>query len=265
MLFFGVLNDAGGDRFARLGVWLCVSILYGLVWFALIAYCVARFRSATATAGSLVGLWLLFTLALPATLSTLAEALYPTPSRLAFLSEIRTAQGQTNRDLDDLTRGFLMDHPDLSVGDESVPSYYRAAFLANQTARETTRPIVEAYESARLGRERTIRWAQYLSPAIVAQRLLHMSAGADLDRQHRFQSQVHTALAQLAQSVGPAVVSRNRLSVAELDRLEQFEFDDATARQIAAQSVGPGIFLLIASLVLGLAANRRLANDQFSA
>lgn len=264
MLCLAVVNDAGGDRFARLGIWFSVSFLYALVWLCLIAYCVARYRSATSTAGSLVGFWLLFTLALPATVATLAEAINPTPSRLAFLSEIRTAQGDTTRNLAKVTEGFLTDHPELTIGDESVPSFYRAAFLSNQAARETTRPIVEAYASAREGRERTVGWAQYLSPSIIAQRLLHLSAGADLGRQHRFQSQVQVALSELSEAVGPSVVSRNRLTVAELDRLEPFEFDDVSARQISTSAAGPALFLLVIGLALGIAAQQRLVRDRYS-
>jgi len=262
MLVLAAVNDAGGDRFARLALWIGASLLYALFWFAVIAYCVARFRSATATAGSLVGLWLLFTLALPATFATLAEALYPTPSRLAFLSEIREAQGETNRELAKLTEGFLMDHPDLTVGDESLPSYFRAAYLANEAARESVRPIVAAYDDARAGRERTIRWAQYLSPAIIAQRLLMQSAGADLERQFRYQSQVHSALADLSATVGPAVVSRNRLTLEEFDRLRPFEFADVTPQRIAAGASVPTIFLLVVSMAIGFLAHRQFQRQQ---
>lgn len=257
VLFF--LNDAGGDRMARFVLWLASALLYGVFWFAAIAYCVASFRTATATVGSLVGLWLLLTLALPATVSTASEALYPTPSRLAMLSQVRIAQGETNRELARVTEGFLMDHPDLSVGDESMPSYLRAAFLSNQAARETTRPIVGDFEAAWAGRERTLRWAQYLSPSIIAQRLLLLSAGADLDRQHRFQAQVQASLAELASSIGPAIVSRNRVSLQEFDRLEDFEFRDASAGQLAWRAIAPVSFLLLVSIILVVAANRRLS------
>ncbi len=262
MLVLAVVNDGGGDRMARLVLWLGTSLLYAFFWFATIAFCVARFRSATATAGSLVGLWLLFTLALPATFATLAESMYPTPSRLAFLSEIREAQGDTNRNLAKLTEGFLMDHPDLTVGDEGMPSYLRAAFLSNEAARESTRPIVEAYDSARDGRDQTIRWAQYLSPSIIAQRLLMQSAGADLGRQFRFQGQVHAALADLAATVGPAVVSRNRMALADFDQLRPFTFADVSTGQIARQALFPVAFLFALSLAIAVSAHRLLGRDR---
>ena len=258
MFVLVAVNDSGGDRYARFGVWLGVSLVYGLFWLAAIAFCVARFRSATNTAAAMVGLWLVLVLAVPATIATVAEAAYPTPSRLALLSEIREAQGETNRNLASVTDGFLLDHPDLSVGDEEVPAYFRAAFLSNQAARESTRPILDAYEQARAGRAGTLAWAQYLSPSIIAQRLLVTAAGADLDRQHRFQAQAREALDRLTTTIGPAVVSRNRLSLAEFDSLTSFSFEDRTAADIAAASAAPVSFLLLLSLVVGIVAHRRL-------
>ena len=261
MLVLALVNDAGGDRLARFGIWLGVSLLYLFLWLALMAWCIARFRSATATAGALVVFWLLFTLALPAAISTLSESLYPTPSRLAYLSEIRTAEGETSRNLAEATDNFLTDHPDLTVGDEELPSFYRAGFLASQMALENTKSISDGYAAARAGRNQTLRWAQYLSPAIIAQRLLHQSAGADLQRQHRFQAQVQQSLQDLGDAIGPAVVSRNRLSVAEFDQLPVFAFVDRSAAQIVRSAVGPGVFLLFVSIFLVVAANRRLDQD----
>ena len=190
MVLLALINShgSGGERTARFLLWLGACSLYAAFWLAVIAYCVARFRSATATAGAMVGVWLLLTLALPGVLASIGEALYPTPSRLAFLSEIRQAQGDTNSNLTDLTSGYLMDHPELSVSQDEIPAYYRAAFLSNEAARESTREIVEAYGSAREGRERTFSWAQYLAPTVLIQRLLTQFAGADLARQHQFQT-----------------------------------------------------------------------------
>ena len=253
-----VANDTGGDRYARFALWLGVSLAYGLFWLTAIAFCVARFRSATNTAAAMVGLWLTLALAVPAAIATVAEAAYPTPSRLAFLSEIREAQGETNRNLAKLTEGFLMDHPELSFGDEAVPAYFRGAFMSNQAARENTRPILEAYETARAGRAQTLRVAQYLSPSIIAQRLLVASAGADLDRQHRFQAQARRALDRLADTIGPAVISRNRLPLAEFDTLAPFAFEDRSAADIASDAATPIVFLLVLSLIAGTLAHRRL-------
>ena len=262
MFVLAILNDAGGDRFARFGLWLGASFAYGLFWFAIIGVCVAWFRSAIATAGALLGAWVLFSVVLPATVATMAESAFPTPSRLAYLSEIREAQGETNRNLADMTSGFLMDHPDLTVGDDSMPAYMRAAFLSNEAARESTRPVMEDYDAARQGRSDTVSWAQFLSPSIITHRLLLLAAGGDLDRQHAYQSQVLVSLDGLSDALGPAIVSRNRISLEEFDALQPFAFADIPAGTIASRAAAPLAFLLVISLGLASLAHRRLSRDR---
>lgn len=264
MLVLALLNDTGGDRFARFGLWLGASFAYGLSWFAIIGLCVAYFRSAVATAGALLGTWVLFSVVLPATVSTIAESAFPTPSRLAYLSDIREAQGETNRNLADLTAGFLMDHPDLTVGDDNIPAYMRAAFLSNEAARESTRPVMERYDAARQGRARTVSWAQFLSPSIITHRVLLLAAGGDLERQHAYQSQVLDALDTLSNALGPAIVSRNRITLYQFDALQAFTFADVSAGTITRRATAPIVFLLVISFVLGGLAHRRLSRDRFA-
>lgn len=262
MLALLFLNDQGGDRLARGGWWILVSLAYGGFWLALIALVVAAFRQATQTAALLAGLWFLLALAVPGTVSTATEAAYPTPSRLAFLSEIRGAQGATNRELAAVTDTFLTDHPELTVGDEGVPSFFRAAFLSNEAARTATASIVQGYEEARAARAETLDWAQYLSPAIIAQRLLDQLAGADLERQHRFQAQARQALFELSAEVGPAVVSRNRLSLAEFDQLSAFAFADRSLPEVRADLGAPLAVLLALTLLIGFIAQYRLRDEE---
>jgi ABC-2 type transport system permease protein len=259
MVLLLLLNDGDGDRLGRFAVWLASSLSYGLFWLTLIALVVALTRSATAAAASLVAAWAIFTLAAPAVIAVASEALYATPSRLAYLSEARLAQGETNRELDRLTEGFLMEHPDLTVSDEQVPAYFRATYLANEAVRDRTAPILEAYEQARDGRERLTGLAQFLSPSVITQRLLHLAAGADLERQHRYQNQARAALYTLSATVGPAVVSRNRISVSEFDGLRPFHFADRSVAELAGAAAGPLAYLLLLSLGLAAAAQRRLA------
>lgn len=250
------INEYETGRVARFGIWLAISLCYGGFWLALIALCVARLRTAAQAVAVLASLWVLFTLAIPSAVSTAAEASYPTPSRLAFLAEIRTAQGETNLNLASLTDSFLTDHPDLTVGDEGVPSYFRATFLSNEAAEERTRPIIQAYEDARANRASLLAWAQLLSPSIIAERSLSLAAGADLERQYAYQTQVYDALGGLASSVGPAIVSRNRISLAMFDELPPFSFQDRTNTSLGREVFPPTLFLFLLSVALMVAAHR---------
>ncbi len=256
------INDDGGDRYARFAWWQTAVLAYWGFWLCLIAFLVARFRHATQSAAVLAGVWFVLVFAMPGLVSAVAEAIYPTPSRLALLSEVRDVEAQTSRDLAGLTDRFLTDHPELTVGDEGVPSFYRAAFLANDAARQVTAPLVDGFDEARRGRARALGLAQYLSPAIVAQRLLHLLADADLERQYRFQQQSRQALFELANAVGPAIVSRNRITTAEFDNLRAFTFVDRTLAEVRGEFPLPLAFLFAAGLLFAVAASRRLKDEE---
>lgn len=257
-----VANDAGGDRYARFFGWLLVSLCYGAFWLALIAFVIARFQSATQTAAVLTGLWFLLTLAFPGAVSSITEAVYPTPSRLALLSEIREVEGATNRELARLTDRFLTDHPELTVGDEGVPAFYRASYLSNDGARQASAPLVDDFERAHELRSRALTIAQYVSPAIITQRLLLELSEADLGRQHRFQREARGALFELSDALGPAIVSRNRITVDEFDALAPFTFEAEPAGSLVLRQLPPLVFLLAVAIVLARAAQRRLKLEE---
>lgn len=251
----------GGDRFPRFLAWLCVSFCYGAFWLGLIALVLSRAETATHAVTVMIALWFVLTLAIPGLVSTTSEAVYPTPSRLALLSKVRQVEAETNRELAELTDQFLTDHPELTVGDEGMPSFYRASYLANDAAREVAAPIIQSFDGARRGRERALSWAQYFSPAIVGQRLFHQLAGVDLQRYHQFQVQARTALFALGETVGPAVVSRNRLSFDEFRQIEPFAFADRSVGDIARSAIMPLGYLLCLSGVFCWLAHRRFRRN----
>lgn len=261
LTFLAVVNDAGGDRFARFSGWLMISLAYGCFWLALIAWVLSQALDATRAAAILVACWFLLTLAIPGLVSTSSEALFPTPSRLALLSEIRQVEAETNLELAALTDQYLNDHPELTVGDEGMPSFYRATYLTNDRARQRTAPLLERFEAAQTARAELLRWAQLLSPSIVAQRAFHGLADANLERFRKFQAQVRAALFQLSDEVGPAVVSRNRISSAAFRSLEPFRFRPTANTDLYQQSALAALYLLALAAILAALAQRRLADE----
>ena len=246
------------DRLARFAIWLIAAGVYAVFWLAVIAFVATRVRRAETVAATLVTVWGLLTLAIPAVAGTVGEAAFPTPSRLAYLSAMRSAQADANREVDRLTAGFLLDHPELTVGDESVPAYYRAAYLANREVETRTSTILEQYERALEGRRQFIGWLQYLSPAIVAQNALSAAAGADADRYYRFQKEARGALRDLSALVGPAVVARQRITLADFDRYRPYAFEETPTPDLAGRLSAPVGFLVLLSAFLLWCARARL-------
>lgn len=204
-------------------LWLGICLAYMAFWLGLIFLVVSRLQRSESVATGLVAGWILLTFALPALVDTSVEALYPPPSKLAYLSVARLAQGEANKQTAELTEGFLADHPELSVGDEAVPGYYRGTFLANERVRRETAPVVADFRQSAARREALVGVFQYLSPAVLTQRALYEVAQSDMASSRRFQQAAGAKLAELEADIRSAVISRNRISLDEYDAITAFQ------------------------------------------
>ena len=245
-------------RLANLAGWLGAAWIYGAFWFALIAFAVAYLRRSETIAATLFALWASFVFLAPAIGGALSEALYPPPSRLAALSAMRDAKSAAGKATAELTAGFLADHPQMTVSDDDVPFYYAGTWLANREAATRTAPILRAFEESRRRRQEAVNLLQYLSPAVIANRALLSFAGGDVHRYRAYQAEARAALADLSQRIGPAVVAKQRLSLAAYDALAPFAFTETPAGDKARRLAAPLTFLSALTLALGWGAKRRL-------
>lgn len=236
-------------------LWSAICLGYMAFWLGLIFLVVARVRRSEGAAAGLVGAWVMIVFALPALVDTAVEGLYPPPSKLAYLSVARLAEGEATKRTAELTEGFLADHPDLSVGDTNVPGYYRRVFLANEQVRENTAPITAAFRQTADARERTVGLLQYLSPSVVAQRALYTAAESDMASSRRFLEAGGVKLQALSGDVRSAVISRNRIPLAQYDAIEPLRLDQHSIRSEMLAS----LFCLCLLAAAGVLAARRLA------
>ncbi|TPV95837.1 MAG: DUF3526 domain-containing protein [Myxococcales bacterium FL481] len=245
------------DRLIDFVVWLGVALAYGGFWFVGIAAANAVFARGETVAAALFSSWVVFVFVVPAVGGALAEATHPPPSRLAFLSEMRQGKVTAIRETADLTKGYLADHPELTVSPDAVPEYFRTNYLANVEAAKRTTPILEAFAESRAARELVVRRFEFLSPALMAHRVLTAIAGNDVARYQAFQTQARAGLEDLSARIGPAVVSKRRLSVAEFDEIPGFEFRERDrAEKLKEHALPLGVLIAATLGLLGLARNR---------
>ncbi len=255
---FSPMADSPGVRLMHYVAWLATALLYGLFWFGLIAACSALFKRSETVASTLFAAWAAFLFAVPAIGGALAEGVFPPPSRLAFLSEMREGEVSAVRETAELTAGFLADHPEMTVSDEAVPGFYRRSFIANTEASKRTTPILEEFAESRRRRDALVRLIQFASPSMIADRALAAFAGGDLDRAMDFQRQAFAALGELHEAIGPVVVAKQRLSLAEFDALPRFSFVEPGLGKTFARNAVPLLYLVAVSVALILFSRRRL-------
>ncbi len=248
-----------GARLAHFFAWLAVALLYGGVWLGCIALASVMLKKSETVASALFAAWAVFVFAVPAVGGALAEGLYPPPSRLAFLSEMRKGEVAAVRETAELTAGFLADHPEMTVSDEAVPGYYASNYLANREADRRTTPVLDAFEASRARRTQLVSVLQFGSPAMIADRALTSIAGGDLARAMAFQRQARTSLSDLSERIGPAVVAKQRISLEAFDAIPRFQFQDRSLPDILAASAAPLLYLVLLAGGLIHFARKRLA------
>ena len=247
------------DRAPNFIIWAFSVLFYGVFWCVIIALAASFNRSGEFNVLTLLGLWVGLTLIIPAAGSSVAEALYPAPSRLAYLAEAREVENEARLSEVDVANEFMLDHPELLVDLESeFPAYVSSAFLVTSTVDEATRPVVAIFEEALSDREKVLNLFSYLSPAVGAHGALNEIAGTSARRHQSYLRQARNFKAHYAGLVGPNVVAKQPISLEFFESLSKFQFVEDPLLDRLNRSIRPIIFLLALSLGMLLIANHRL-------
>ena len=258
----GFATGGGDERIERFAIWISVAIVHFFFWAALITWIVSLFLRSETTLLALVALWALSGMIGPAMLAVAAEAAYPAPSRLAFLSDAREASSNAYKSREDVKRWMLLDHPQLTIDDYSIPEYIRTSFIVTRTVDEKVEPILEDFEAVQSARRSLLNRLQFASPAVLTLQALHTAAGTDLERQKRFEREVRAYKKDLGDRVAPKVLADIRLTPTDYDSLPRFSFQEASFGAIIKAVLGPILYLGAFSAFFGFLARLNLGRLQ---
>ena len=102
-----------GDGFSMLGLVALLSA-YNLFWFVLSCVINIKVNNSAKNALTLIGLWLLIVLVLPASINQIGNSLYPVPSRLKMINEIRLIKKENEESQNKIMDEYLRNHPELA-------------------------------------------------------------------------------------------------------------------------------------------------------
>lgn len=230
--------------------WIFLITAYIVFWYGLIFLVVSKNKKGFSGLSNLVSLWLFFVLIIPAASNSITSYLYPQPSKLELLSDARSATSEATKQTAELTQQFLEDHPELTIGDDQVPGYYRALFLSNSVVKESTKPIVAEFTKSLDDRENMLDVLQYLSPTTILQRNLIAIAQTD-SRSHALFIETATQHVDLVNdAVEDAVLTSNRISVSTFDQIPSFQDIWEATEKPKVTVIWPITFMLFLGLAL---------------
>ena len=162
----------------------------------------------------------------------------------------RQATSEATKQTAELTQQFLEDHPELTIGDDQVPGYYRALFLSNSVVKENTKPIVAEFTKSLDDSEDMLDVLQYLSPTTILQRNLIAIAQTDSRSHALFIETATQHVALVNDAVEDAVLTSNRISVSTFDQIPSFQDIWEATEKPKVTVIWPITFMLFLGLAL---------------
>jgi ABC-2 type transport system permease protein len=240
-----------GEGAARFVLFILATVLYGAFWIALAVAVNARGWPSATNAAVLAGAWLVLVVVVPALVHTAAGALYPPPSRAAYVAAQRTANAEGLRESRQAMARFLDNHPDLAaapVGDE--PSYPMAAAARDQAVADALAPIEAADRERRERRAAFTGVLRFLSPTLLTHDALLEAAGTGRGRQRHVEAQVAAFRARWTEHFLGRYFTNNVFRAVDYAAIPQFAFTEEPASEVLRRSAGPLAALFLAVLLL---------------
>ena len=260
-----VLGAASTDfdfRLGRFAIWSAIGVLYLGWWAAMLAWVVSLNKRGDTTVLLMVGLWAVTSLVVPAGATAVAESLYPSPSRLDFLSQVRSKSSLAFKARSKLVKGMVLDHPELVADDYSLPEYIRTAFVVSRSVDREVQPVIDAFDVIYDARYRFLHQVQYVSPAIVALQGFNESAGTALHRQRTFERSARSYKRTLADRLEAKVLAGRRLTLEDVDGMPEFQFQEPAWRTVASRLAMPAVYFVVLGLLFAWRTGRNLQRLQ---
>jgi ABC-2 type transport system permease protein len=263
-----VLAAAGGVRSWRaaapaLGGALLLTMAYAAFWTAVGVRINALGRSSTYNAVALFGIWLTWSVIVPAALTVLLAEMAPPPSRLAAIQMQRNLENQAAS----LGRGAMLEYS--AERAELLPpgppewEDIQSRFIYTQTALERRAlPLVHEYQARLDQQQRLVDRVRFVSPAVLFLESLNALAGTDRRRARDYTRQVEAFVDQWRLYSVPRSFRQQHLTPADFDSLASFDFVEPPRAQAYAHAAAATVTLFLATLVIAASAGTAIRSHR---
>lgn len=202
-----------------------LTYAYTAFWFAL-AFLVNVFGSSSArNAVSLLSLWIVLVLIIPTVINQMANTIYPIPSRVALLHEIRSTKKELGEKQDKVLDEYLRNHPELIRNEgENAFGYWQGFFASQEMTEKTLEPLMSEFDNQLDRQQKWVNTWGLLSPAVLFQNGTTQLAGTSSMDYNAFKNQIKSFSIEWRNHFMPFVFDNKTLAKADLNKVPQFEF-----------------------------------------
>lgn len=234
----------------RFLLWVVAVVVYALFWFVLAVAVNALGKSSATNAVVLAGVWIVIVLVMPSLLNVAATTIHPVASRLEFISKMREADNETQREGQKILAKYYGDHPELApAGQLDLNDFTRRFYAVRQENQRRVLPEALRFEEQLARQQGLINRYRILSPAVVMQESLNDIAGTSTARQKSYVEQSRNFIDEWQNFFVPMVMKKAMLKANDYDSLPRFRFQEE-GNSVITSRVSVGLLLLILPTVL---------------
>lgn len=206
---------------------LLLFAAYNLFWFVLAFIVNLKINNSSKNALTLIGFWLFIVLILPATINQIGSSLYPTPSRLKMINEIRLIKKENEEKQNEILDDYLRNHPEMAQGsDKEKFGFWHNYFASEKVMEEKTKPLLTEYDLQLEKQQKLIGIFEFLSPAILMQQSLNKIAGTSETHYNDYKKQVFEFSDEWRNYLVPMLFKQQKFTVKNYKELPTFSYKD---------------------------------------
>lgn len=206
---------------------------YILFWFVISFIINIKINDSSKNALSLIGIWLLIVLVLPASINQIGNSLYPTPSRLKMINQIRLIKKENEEKQNDIMSEYLRTHPELAEGNKTEKlGFWHNYFASEKIMEEKTKPLLAEYELQLNKQQKLISTFKYISPAILMQQSLNNIAGTSEMHYNDYKKQVFEFSTTWRNYLVPMLFKNQKFTISNYKELPNFTYQNRIANNV---------------------------------
>lgn len=225
-----------GDAFTDINNVLKLFLIiagYILFWFVIAAIINIKINDSSKNALALIGVWLLVVLVLPATINQIGNSLYPTPSRLNMINQIRLIEKENEEKQNEIMDDYLRNHPELAQGNNKQEfGFWHNYFASEKIMEEKTKPLLAQYDSQLKKQQNLISTFKYVSPAILMQQSLNNIAGTSEKHYNDYKKQVFEFSDSWRNYLVPMLFKKQKFSKKNYHELPEFIYKNRVKKDL---------------------------------
>ncbi|MEQ3499820.1 DUF3526 domain-containing protein [Tenacibaculum sp. SSH1-16] len=239
-------------NFSQLFATIMLLIAYEAFWFSLAGIVNLKINNSSKNALSLIGLWLLIVLVIPATANQISTSIYPTPSRLNMINEIREANREIEKKQDEILDGYLRDHPELANKENKNFTFWHRYFASQDLLEQQLSPLLLNYNKALKKQQQVVDYFKYTSPAILMQEALNKIAGTSANDYENYKQQVVSFSNKWRDHIVPLLFKNKKYTIETYESRPTFIFkplEQKTTKNLIAILMLTSVVILTGFLI----------------